>query len=313
LSRFSRPRGARACATASLIALASLSASSTAFAAPTDEADALFEDGRRMMDDGNLAEACPKLERSFQLAPRLGTMLNLGSCFERRGELARALSLYERAATLARQTGRADRESAARELAASLESKVAKVLVVSREPSANLVLQVDGEILSTRSGLVPLDPGSRRLTARAPGRVPFEVVLELKKGETTTVTIPKLREEGPPPAAATAPPATGPSVRTIAAAGGLVASVAGLGLGTFFGLRAKSKHDESSSMCDATGCTAQGLALVDDAQTAGNVSTVSFVVSGVVLAATITAWVLTAPRATATTPTRAARAALFTF
>src|SRR4051812_28700343 len=44
--------------------------------APTDEADALFEEGRRLMTEGHLPEACAKLEKSFQLAPRLGTMLN---------------------------------------------------------------------------------------------------------------------------------------------------------------------------------------------------------------------------------------------
>jgi tetratricopeptide (TPR) repeat protein len=273
-----------------------LLASSRATAAPpvaapagTDEADALFEDGRRLMDEGALTEACPKLERSFQLNPRLGTMLNLGSCFERRGELARALSLYERAATLARQLGRADREAAARELAATLEAKVAKLLVVSEEPSANLVIQVDGEMLSTRAGLVPLDAGERRFVARMPGRVPFEVQLHLKRGETTTVTIPKLREV---PAPAAEPVPSGGSLRTVAIVSGFALTAAGIGVGTFFGVRASSKSHDSSSMCDASGCTPQGLRLVEDAQAAGNLSTAFFVAGAVALAATITVLLL---------------------
>jgi hypothetical protein len=267
---------------------------------PTDEADALFEEGRRLMDQGSLAEACPKLEKSFQLSPRLGTMLNLGSCFERRGQLARAIAIYERAATLARQQGRADREAAAREYAAKLEPKVGKLVVVLEEPSTALVTQVDGETISTRSDLVPLDPGRRRLTARSPGKAPFEVVLEVKPGATTTVTIPKLADAPTPAAPAAAPHAAPPppppedsTARTVGLVAGFGAAAVGIGLGTFFGLRAKSKHDASSSECDASGCTPQGLTLIDQAKTAGNLSTAAFVAGGVALAVTLTVMLVT--------------------
>ncbi len=293
--------------------LAALLVCARAHAAPsssTEEADILFEEGRRLMAEGSLEAACSKLERSFQLAPRLGTMLNLGSCFERRGELARALALYERAATLARQLGRADREAAARELAVLVEAKVAKLLVVSQEPSAGLAIEVDGELLSTRAGLVPLDPGERRLVARAPGRVPFEVVLHLRKGETTTVTIPKLREEPSPAAEAPPAAAAGPDLRTVGVVAGFTLTAIAAASGTVFGLRAKSKHDESSGQCDATGCSVEGLRLVDEAKSAATVSTVSFVVAGVALAATVTVMLLTSSKGSSPSVTPTARAGL---
>jgi hypothetical protein len=266
-------------------------------AADTGEADALFDEGRRLMDAGDVAAACPKLEHSFQLAPRLGTMLNLGACFERAGKLSRALEVYERAATLARQLGRSDREAAARELAAGVEAKLGKLLVITEEPAPDLVLRIDGEPLSMRAGILPLEPGTRVLVADAPGRAPFRTVIELKRGATVTVTVPRLRAiERPAPAPAPAPlppPAPSRTLETAAVATGLVVAVAGLGVGTFFGLRAKAKHDESSPLCDPSGCTSEGLRLVEDAQTAGNVSTVAFVVGGAALATAIAVLVLT--------------------
>jgi hypothetical protein len=247
----------------------------------TQEADALFEEGRQLLEQKRLPEACAKLERSFQLAPRLGTMLNLGACYELRGQLAHAIAIYERAATLARQTGRTDREQVALDYAAALEAKVGKLVVVTQETSPELVTQVDGETISTRSGLVPLDPGRRRLVARVPGRLPFETTVDVVAGKNTTVTIPKLALETPPPPR----PASDDRARTWILVGGVGLTVVGAGVGTFFGLRAKAKKDDSG--CDASGCTAQGLDLYDQARTAGTISTVAFAAAGVSLAATL--------------------------
>ena len=245
------------------------------------------------MTEGHLPEACAKLEKSFQLAPRLGTMLNLGACSERRGELAHAITLYERAATLAHQQGRPDREATARELAASLAPRVGKLVVVLAEPLPELVAQVDGETLSLQSSLVPIDPGTRHLTARAPGRAPFQATLTIRAGETTTVTIPKLAKESvaTPAPVDRAPARSG--ARTWLLVGGLGVTAAAVGVGTYFGLRAKSKHDDSAAFCDGAGCTTDGLALIGQARTAGNVSTVAFVVAGAALAGTLAAFLLT--------------------
>jgi tetratricopeptide (TPR) repeat protein len=282
-----RPRVA---ACTALVALAAAFCPAAARAAdPPSEADTLFEDGRRLMEQGSLEEACATLEKSLQLAPRLGTMLNLGGCLERRGQLARAIALYERAASLARQLGRSDREAAAREFAAALEPRVAKLLVIADEPA--LVTQVDGETISTRSGLVPLDPGPRRLVARMPGRVPFELVLDLHAGETRTVTIPRLAEE--PKRAAPPPASSGSSLRTAGLATGFGLAAVGLGLGTFFGLEARAKHEDSLAECDAAGCSEKGLTFIHDAKAAGNASTALFVAGATALAATVVVLVLT--------------------
>lgn len=286
------------------IVLAALLLAVPASAAPppdTARADELFRDGRALMDKGELAEACPKLEESFRIAPRLGTMLNLGGCFEKRGQLSRALAVYEHAATMARDAGRADRERAARELAARIERRVGKLIVaLDPAPVDGLVVDVDGEAISLRGGLVPIDPGKRVIRARAPGKRTWSTEVTAAPGATVRITIPPLaaedaaQVEAPKPASerpGLGPPPPAPMVdtrsppwRTAVIASAAVVGVAGVAVGTVFGLRARSKRDDSQPHCDALGCDAAGVGFIDQAKSAGNVSTVSFVVGGVGLA-----------------------------
>lgn len=250
-----------------------------------DRADALFEEGRAQMARGTLSTACPTLEQSFQLAPRLGTMLNLGSCYEQSGRLARALAIFERAATMARDLGRPDREQAARELSAAVERRVAKLLLVVDDRSPGSSIEVDGELLSTRGGLVPIDPGAHRVVVRAPDRRPWTTSIAPAPGATLRLVVPQLEPDAPssPPDAPAAP--EGSPLRTIGIASSLGVAALGITLGTIFGLRAGSKHDESSPHCDARGCDTAGRDLIGEAKSAGNVSTAAFIGAGVGLAA----------------------------
>lgn len=285
----------------------------------TQRADALFAEGRALMESGNLEPACAKLEQSFQLVPRLGTMLNLGACVERRGQLSRALGIYERAATMAREAGRPDREKAARELAAAVEARVGKLLLVVEQPAPGLVVDVDGEPVPTRGDLVALDPGERKITARAPGRRSWSAVVTSRAGNEVRVVVPQLAEDTPAPAAAAAPAPAPAAPRVAAAPGGssneppasparapaAIAAFAvgaiGVGIGAAFGLRAISKHDQSNAHCDASGCDDTGLALVSSAKSAGTVSTIAFAAGGAGLLAGALVLVLVPARSSSAT------------
>ena len=80
----------------------------TATAQPTEavkRADALFQEGRRLLDAGDATAACPKFEESQRLDPGLGTLLNLADCYERTSRLALALAPFRRAEGQARRLG----------------------------------------------------------------------------------------------------------------------------------------------------------------------------------------------------------------
>ena len=70
-------------------------------------AEALFEDGRRLVAAGSFTEACPKFADSERLDPSPGTLLNLASCYEK---LVRTKRVHQRAKRRERgQRGRARR------------------------------------------------------------------------------------------------------------------------------------------------------------------------------------------------------------
>jgi tetratricopeptide (TPR) repeat protein len=100
---------------------------SGAAAAPdqgTARSNALFAEAKRLLKQGDVAAACDRFADSHRLAPRSGTLLNLGLCHEREGKLAAARAELAEALVRARQDGRADREPIAREHLAAVEARI---------------------------------------------------------------------------------------------------------------------------------------------------------------------------------------------
>src|SRR5439155_24289020 len=93
-------------------------------------AQALFDDGVKLMADGKNADACPKLAESQRLDPSLGTLLRLATCYERVGKTASAWALYGEAIAAAKSANQPAREKYASEHAAALASKLCKLTIV---------------------------------------------------------------------------------------------------------------------------------------------------------------------------------------
>lgn len=285
-------------------------------------AQALFDQARQLMSKGQFKAACPKLKESQRLDPGSGTLINLADCYDHEGKTASAWSTFLEAAAASRRIGNPEREQAARTRAKVLEAKLPKLVVNVAAPSRvpGLELTRDGGVIRQPlwGTAVPTDPGKHTIIAKAPGYKPWQFIAEVKPGATTaTVDVPPLQQESaqatsaPSPAASTAPGAPpkdqAPSgskggglgtQRTLALVSGGV-GVVGVALGTVFGLKAKSKHDEAASHCDGSVCRDQtGVDLKSQARSAGNISTVGFIVGGVGLAAGATLWFTAGPKHT---------------
>jgi hypothetical protein len=255
------------------------------------EAEQLFERAAARMDLKDYEAASALLERSQALDPSSGTLLNLGECYEQRGLTASAHAAFEAARQLAVQTGRADRAEVAELRAKRLSPALRQLVVVPPSvPPPGFALTLDGKPLesSRYNQPLPLDPGTHQLQASADAHLTSRLTVSAPApGTTTTVTIPPLL----PVEGGAAAPARGVDTQRVVALASGVVGVAGIATGTIFGLRSGSKHRESDQHCGPTTCwDEKGVSLMEDARSAGNVSTVGFVVGGLACAAAAVLW-----------------------
>jgi tetratricopeptide (TPR) repeat protein len=251
-------------------------------AAEKAEAEALFQDAKKLMGKKRFAEACQKFEASQKLDPAGGTLLNLALCHEAEGRLATAWVEFGDALAQAKQDKKNDRIKIAREHLEKLEPRLPRLVVkLTGEAPPGLVVERDGVVMSSASfgTPIPVDPGEQRVKASAPGFLSVEKRISVAEGETKTLTLPELSPEPPPkvPAASSAPPPPPPppsNRKTLAyiAGGGGVASLA---VGTFFGLRTLSKKSESDKECpSASTCSARGVQANEEAYAAATVANI---------------------------------------
>ncbi len=295
--------------------LATLPTISAAADAPVDTAaaQALFDQGRQFMAQGNYVEACPKLEESARIVAHSGTLLNLADCYEKTGRITSAWSTFLSAAAAAKRTSNTEREAEARSRANALAPVLPKIVInaVTAEKNAGVVIARDGTTVGQAQFGVPIpaDPGEHTVTASMPGRKSWQTKIVVKgKGELVKVDVPVLeaqpsvapQSEAPrPPSAGRASESPPQSRRTLALVVGGV-GVAGVALGSVAGLVSMSKHNQANEHCVGSSCAdMQGVDLRSGARTWGNVSTVGFIVGAVGIAAGTTLW-LSSPKAEST-------------
>lgn len=268
-----------------------LLATPSAFAQQPPSAETLFQEARALVDQGNYAEACPKLEESQRLDPAVGTQFNLADCYEHVGRTATAYALFKEVAAIARSAGKFEREKNAKERATALEAKLARVHLVVTAQAPGLEVKLDEAVIERArwEAPFPIDPGAHRVVASAPGHRTIEASFEAKEASSVDVPIGELEDLEPKkndvvivPGEATRKPSTLTYV-----AGGI--GVAALATGTIAGIIAVSKHSDAESACPkdvyAFRCPTQaGTDAWNGATTAGTVSTIAFVVAGVALA-----------------------------
>lgn len=272
------PRGlaltdrAKALAIAACLAAASTSgeafAQQSSGAVPDPAAAALFQAGRELVEKGDWAAGCKKLEASLALYQSASTVLNIARCHEHDGKLASAWSAYTRALVLNRETPGEERRKALAAIAekgvTSLEPRLPKLRIVMRVAPAGLRLTSDGQEvpLALLGTTIPVDPGEREIVAEAPGYHPERRRVTVTEGATERVEIalmpsaPAVHEDPERPVKERPHEASGPPVWALATgAGGL----AMLGIAVAFRMDQLSVEGYQRGVCGGdveAGCPA---------------------------------------------------------
>ncbi|MDB4994012.1 MAG: hypothetical protein JWM74_1444 [Myxococcaceae bacterium] len=270
-----RSRAVLAAVVSLLFVTGSASAQSTG---ATELAQKRFEEGRKLMTEGKLAEACAKFAESDRAAPNGGAVMNLADCLEKRSQWEEAHAKFIEAAQRAAEAQRPEIEAVARDRAKKLEPHLPP-------PAA---------APSPAPAPARVEPPPTRVepTGVEPGPTPVE----------------------PPhkPEASPEKPSNGSTQRVLglSAAG---AGVIALGVGTVFALSASSKRSDVEAACPGGRCRDQAFVTMnDDAKSSADTATIFFVVGGV-LAAGGAAIYFTAPSGSARASAAATRPRLGAF
>lgn len=280
-------------------------------------AEALFQDGRALYEQGRYAEACSKLAESHRLDPATGTLLTLALCREGEGKLASAWTAFVDVQGRARREGREDRERIATQRAGAIRPRLSTLTVdvpadVAGTPG--LEVRVDGTLLGAASFGVamPMDGGEHRIEATAPGKVPWRTVVQVEReSDAARTTLPPL-SDAPPTAAAKADPQPkstgvehaavtpaestkrGSGMRTAAIVVASAGAVA-LGVGGYLALDAKSDYSEARERCEGLECDQGPYDDVQRAQKQGDIATVVLSLGGAAVVTGAVLW-FAAPR-----------------
>lgn len=263
------------------------------------EAQRLFSEALGLMKRKDFEAACPKLEQSQTLDPAMGTQFRLAECYEGTNRWVKAVTLYDAVAEAAKKEGRPDRAQQASDAAEKLRARVPTIVLHVPSGLADtpgLVIKRDADVIERPmwGGRVPADPGRHIVTAEAPGYERFSQILVLREADTTHLYLPPLfvgeaKPEGKKADEAPKDKQLSPLHLGLAIGAG-VTGVGGIVTGSVFGAQASSSWSLADANCLEGAprlCNADGVAAAADAQTEATVSTATFVVGGVGVAASV--------------------------
>jgi len=263
--------------------------------AQSGSAEALYDEGHRLLEEGKLAKACEAFEASNRALPGAGTYIALGMCRESNGQIASAWSAYQ--AALARARDEAKRRFA-RTRIDELEPRLSYLTVsVSADNAEGTTLTRNGTLLDPMlwNRALPVDGGDYVIEGRVPGREAWRTTVHVPiEHGAITAMVPDLEKHTRPLPRLVPPPEVLWTPRRKVSAGLAVTSVVAVGLGAWLGLAARGDRDRANELCplpEHRGCEfgEQATALSHSGNKLALAATVTFAVAG---ASALTAGVL---------------------
>jgi hypothetical protein len=288
------PRASRALAALLALAVASASLPCAAQATPPPDAVAQarqhFTRGVKLYEEDDFRTALIEFTRAYELAPNWQVLYNIGQASYQLRDYANALKTLERYVAAGGASIAPDRRQQVDKEMDELRGRVAHVSFASNARGAEV--SVDDVPLGTVpfGGPELVGAGRHKIVASKLGWGATTRIVDIAGGDNLTITL-DLREEttAPQPLEPAAPPERAkPSYAATLVIGGI--GLAGVAVGTVFGVLALNDHATLSGECNASRqCPYGTQSEIDSFSRDGLVSTIGF---GVGAAGLVTAFVL---------------------
>ncbi|HRI65183.1 MAG TPA: hypothetical protein PK156_13130 [Polyangium sp.] len=263
-------------------------------AAVTAMAEALFKEGKKLLAEHRVAEACRKFESSYRIDPAPGALLNLALCHEQEGKMATAWGEFNESLQIAKKTNRPDRAKIAKEHISAIEPLLSRFVVVVPEDAKKIgiVVEMDGVPLEEGAwgSAIPIDAGEHKAIVRASKHKTWEKQVTVEHSKVATVVVPRL-ERLPDPV----PPDPGGKWKKPVGFASLGAAAVMFGVGGYLGARAISLGGEVNQECPTLVCTAATWEKIDEGRNSALASNL-LLGFGVAAAAAGTFFLITAPK-----------------
>jgi hypothetical protein len=247
----------------------------TAWGQASPQAEALFRDGKRLMKEGKLAEACAAFEGSERAEHNVATVLSLADCREKNHQYASAWALFLQADSQTRSDpSKATLNVTAKNRARALEPRMSYLTINVPDESRipDLAVSRDGAPVDPAewNRSIPADGGTHVIAGKAPGHESWSTTVTLRpEGDKQSVEVPKFKAlpeivnkpardergytEGTQPMIEPNPYTPRRKVAIGVAAGGVVIGGVAIGLG----ISASSLDNEAVATCPMSACSPQ--------------------------------------------------------
>lgn len=215
-----------------------------AFAAPSasevEEAKKHFGQGVKLFEENDYKGALVEFRRAYQIAPNWQVLFNIGQCQYQLLDYPAALETFEAYLQQGGADVPSDKKATVQKDIEELKKRVAKITVDVDVEGAEVFVDDVSVGKSPLAKPVLVATGTRRFTARKPGRVEATKSIEIAGGDSLTVQL-----------SLPATPAGGDEKRPVPTLAVVGFSTAGVGLlvGGVFGIMALAKRSDLGSIC----------------------------------------------------------------
>jgi hypothetical protein len=300
----SSERGVAVAAMLAALLFAAPARAQTRSAADIETARELYNSGRALKEQGDLAGALEKLRAAHALGRTPITGIELARTYAALGQPVEAREVclgIARMPVAPEETSRsAEARAEAAKLAEEVKPKIATLRIrIDGVPAARKpTLVIDGVTVPSEALGQPrqANPGPHTIVARVEDGPESKTSVELKEGELRdvqlTVTAPRLPAK-PPGEQPTQPAPTQERHMSPLVIPGFATAIAGIGVGTVTGIVALSTKSDLTSKCPDNHCGPADHDTLDRGLAMGTASTIGFIVGGV--GALVGVWGLTHP------------------